>query len=146
MPTKLVLHDPDLKKLASRKLEIGTYSTDTVKLVVSCTFYLVHPNTRHLQEVTIYIASNNRSVLLSGPTMFALGFIHPHTRLDYLPPRASLIASSADHPKKTMSQVNVCVSGKECTMSKVSDQKGKYPSLLQAKTRFYKFVQMFLML
>ena len=27
-------------------LEIGTYTTNTVKLVCVCTFYLVHPNTK----------------------------------------------------------------------------------------------------
>ena len=37
---KLVFHDPDLKKLAHSKLEIGTYTTNTVKLVGSCTFCL----------------------------------------------------------------------------------------------------------
>ena len=31
----------------------------------------------------------------------------PCTRLDYLPPRASLITSSSDHPKKTKSRVSV---------------------------------------
>ena len=36
-----------------------------------------------------------------------LGLIQPRTRLDYLPPRASLITSSADHPKKTKS--SLCV-------------------------------------
>ena len=30
---KLVFQDPDCKKLAPSKLEIGTYTTDTVKLV-----------------------------------------------------------------------------------------------------------------
>ena len=30
---KLVFHDPDLQKLAPSKLEISTYTTDTVKLV-----------------------------------------------------------------------------------------------------------------
>ena len=36
-----------------------------------------------------------------------LGLIQPGTRLDYLSPRASLITSHADHPKKTKSQVNI---------------------------------------
>ena len=34
-------------------------------------------------------------------TTLLLGLIQPRQRLDYLPPRASLITSSADHPKKT---------------------------------------------
>ena len=50
---KLVFQDPDCKKLAPSKPEIGTFTTDTVKLVGSCMFYLVHPDTKHLQEVTI---------------------------------------------------------------------------------------------
>ena len=89
--------DPDLKKLAPSRLEIGTYTTNTVKLGGSYTFYLVHPDTKHLQEVTFYVASNNGSVLLSCATRLALGLIQPHTRLDYLPPRASLILSSVGH-------------------------------------------------
>ena len=43
---KPVFSDPDLRKLGPSKLEIGTYTTDTVKLVGSCTFYLVHTDTK----------------------------------------------------------------------------------------------------
>ena len=104
----------------TQKLEIGTYKTDTKKLVESCTFYLVHPDTRCLLEVTFYVASNNGCVLLSYPTILTLGLIQPSTRLDYLPPTASLITSSADHPTKTKSQVKVHVSKKESTVFTVS--------------------------
>ena len=52
---KLVFQDPACMKLVPSKLEIGTYMTDTVKLVGSCVFYLVHPDTKHLQEVTLYV-------------------------------------------------------------------------------------------
>ena len=110
----LVFHDPELQKLAMSKLEIGTYTTKAVKPVGSCVLFLVHPDTTCLPEVT---ASNNGSVLLSCATMLALGLILPYTRLDYLPPRASLITSSADHPKKTKSQVNIYISKKESTVS-----------------------------
>ena len=58
---RLVLKDSDCKKLAPNKLEIGTYTTNTVKWVGSCVFYLVHPDTKCLQEVTCYVASNNGS-------------------------------------------------------------------------------------
>ena len=61
---KLVFQDPDCKKLAPSKLETGTYTTDTVKLVGSCVFYFVHPDAKCLQEVTFYVASNNGSILL----------------------------------------------------------------------------------
>ena len=43
---KLVFCDTDLKKLAPSNLEIGTYTTDTVKLIGSYTFFLVHPDTK----------------------------------------------------------------------------------------------------
>ena len=109
---KLVFNDPDLKKLAPGTLEIGTYTTDTVKIDGSCLFYLVHLGTKKLQKVTFYVALNDGSVLLSYTTTFALGLIQPHTRLDYLPPRASLITSSVDHPKKTK-RVSVHSSRKE---------------------------------
>ena len=44
---------------------------------------------------------NYRNVLLSCKTTLLLGLIQPRPRLDYLPPRESLITSLADHPKKT---------------------------------------------
>ena len=50
-------------------------------------------------------------MLLSCKTTLMLGLIQPRTRLDYLPPRASLITSSADHPKKTKS--TLCVQKQE---------------------------------
>ena len=122
--------DPDLKKLEPSKLEIGTYTTNTVKLVGSCTFYLVHPDTKQPQEVTFYVASNNGSVLLPCATMLALGLIQPCTRLDYLPPRASLITSIADHPKKTKCQLAIHVSRSEST---VSNQPGTIPKFITSQ-------------
>ena len=53
-------------------------------------FYLIHSDTKHLQEVTLYVASNNGSVLLFVMTL-TLGLIQPCTRLDCLPPRAVLL-------------------------------------------------------
>ena len=132
---RLLFQDPDCKKVAPSKLETGTYTTNTVKLVGSCVFYLVHPGTKCLQEVTFYVASNNGSVLLSCATTLALGLIQPHTRLDYLSPRASLIASSADHPKKTKSKVSVHVSRKEST---VSNSKGILSKLVTSKNEILK--------
>ena len=130
---KLVFHDPDLKKLVPSKLEIWTYTTDTVKVVDSCTFYLVHPDTKQPQEVTFYMASNDGSVLLSCSTMLAPGLIKPHARLDYLPPRSSLITSSAGHPKKTKCKMAIHVSKKTCT---TSIQLVAVPKLITSKEQF----------
>ena len=87
---QLVFNDAEMQKLAPSKLQVGTYTTDTVKIVGSCTFYLVHPDTKKLIEVTFYVAINDGSVLLSCKTTLLLGLIQPRPRLDYLLPRASL--------------------------------------------------------
>ena len=97
---QLVFNDAKMQKLAPRKLQIGTYTTDTVKIVGSCMFYLVHLDTKKLIEVTFYVAMNNGSVLLSCKTTLLLGLIQPRPRLDYFPPKASLITSTADPHKK----------------------------------------------
>ena len=104
---KLVFQDPNMKKLAPSSLEFGMYATGTVKIVGSCVFYLMHPDTKKLVEMMFFVAMNEGSVLLSCKTALLLGLIQPRTRLDYLPPRASLITSSADHPKKTKSTLTV---------------------------------------
>ena len=70
---ELVFNDPELKKLAPSTLEIGTYMMDTVKIVGFYLFYLVHLDTKKLQEVTFYVSQNDVSVLLSCTTTFALG-------------------------------------------------------------------------
>ena len=90
-----------MKKLTPSTLQVGTYTTDSVKIVGSCKFHLVHPDTKKLLETTFYVVINDGSVLLSCKTTLQLGLIQPRARLDYLLPRASLITSSADHPKKT---------------------------------------------
>ena len=89
-----------MQKLTPSNLQEGTYTTDSVKIVGSCKFHLVHPDTKKLLETIFYVAMNNGSVLLSCKTTLLLGLIQPGSRLEYLPPRASLITSSPDHPKK----------------------------------------------
>ena len=104
---RLLYHDHDLKKLTSSQLKIGTYTNDTVKILGSCTIYPLHPESKKLKEAVFYIVSNDDSVLLSCNTSLALGIIQPIPRLDYLPPRASLITSNADHPRKTRGHLQI---------------------------------------
>ena len=136
---KLVFTDPELNELAPSTLEIGIYTTDTVKIVGSCVFYLVHPDTKNLHKVTFFVATNDGSVLLSYTTALALGSIQPRTRLDYLPPRASLITSTVDCPMKTKSRVSVHSSRKEVFAqsskqeSTVSNWQQSVPKLLTSK-------------
>ena len=100
-----------MRMFAHNSLEIGTYVTDTLKIVGSCMFYLVHLDTKKLMDVAFFVAVNGGSMLLSCKTTLMFGLIQPITRLDYLPPRASLITSSADHPKKV--KATLCVQKKE---------------------------------
>ena len=104
---RLLYHDGDLKKLAPSWLQIGTYTTDTVKINGTCKIYLVHLDCKKLNEATFYVASNEGSVLLSCDTSLTLGLIHPRPRLNYLPPKVCLIISSPDHPRKTKAQLQI---------------------------------------
>ena len=56
---KLVFNDSKMQKLAPSNLQVGTYTTDTVKIVGSCKFFLVHLDTKKLMEVTSYVAMND---------------------------------------------------------------------------------------
>ena len=98
---KLVFRDPNLQKLAPSKLQIGTYTNDTVKIVGTCKLYLVHLDTKKLLETTFSVANNDGSMLLSCNSTLALDLIQPRSRLDYLLLRASLIISMQDHPRKS---------------------------------------------
>ena len=104
---QLIYKDPQMKKLTPSNLQVGTYTTDSVKIIGSCKFHLVHLDTKKLLETTFYVAMNDGSVLLLCKTTLQLGLIQPRARLDYLLPRASLITSSADHPKKTKEVLHI---------------------------------------
>ena len=97
-----------MEKLTPNRLQIGTYTNDTVKIVGTCKLYSVHPDTKKLIGSIFYVATNDGSVLLSCKSTLTLDLIQTRSRLDYLPPRASLITSMQDHPKK-MKQVPVPV-------------------------------------
>ena len=62
---RLIYHDHDLKKLTPCRLQIGTYTTDTIKIIGTTIIYLIHPDSKKLTETIIYIASNEGIVLLS---------------------------------------------------------------------------------
>ena len=136
---QLVFRDPKMQKLTPSNLQVGTYTTDSVKIVGSCKFHLVHLDTKKLLETTFYVAMNDGNVLLSCKTTLLLGFIQPRSRLDYLPPRASLITSSADLPKKTKEVLHT--QKKQVTAQKKKQEviaqapavRGKGPKLITSK-------------
>ena len=104
---RLIHQDQDLKKLTPCNLKIGTYTTDTIRIIGTTTIYLIHPDSKKLTEMTFHVASNEGSILLSCNALLTLGLIQSRPRLDYLPARVSLITSSEDHPRKTKTQVQV---------------------------------------
>ena len=119
-----------MEKLIPNRLQIGTYTNDTVKIVGTYKLYLVHPDTKRLIETILYVVTNDGSVLLSCKSTLTLDLIQPRSRLDYLPPRSSLITSTQDHPKKTK-QVPAPVqihSSKQLSAQSHSQVEGSMPS------------------
>ena len=97
----LMFKDPQLKKLTPSNMEIETYTTEVVKIIGMCHFYLVHPESKQLSKVMFFVAKENGSILLSCRTTMELGLIKPQACLDYLPPKARLLTSTCDQPSKT---------------------------------------------
>ena len=62
--------------------------------------FVVHPDTKSLQEVTFQVTSHEGSVIVSCATSIELGLIQHHRYLDVVPEEGSLIYSVADIPKK----------------------------------------------
>ena len=62
---QLLFKDLEMKKIKTCKMQITTYTAETVKIIGSCIFDVIHPNTKNLVPVTFYIANNDGSVLLS---------------------------------------------------------------------------------
>ena len=92
-------------------------------------------------EVTFYAAMNDGGVLLLCKTTLMLVLIEPMTRLDYLPPRASLTTRSADHQKKTKATLHVQkqeVSTQTTTQTvadKTSKPRNEAPKLITSKDK-----------
>ena len=71
---RLVFKDQEIKRHGPSSLEIGTYTTDTVKIFASCMFYLVHSDMKKMMDVTFFVALNDDSMLLSCKTTLMLDF------------------------------------------------------------------------
>ena len=75
------------------------YTADTINIINTMVIYLIHPDSKQPTKTTFHITSSEGSVLLSCNASLQLGLIQHRPRLNYLPPRASLITSKEDHPK-----------------------------------------------
>ena len=130
----LIFKDPEMKKITPCQMQVGTYMTDTVKIIGSCTFYVVHPDSKKLIPVTFYVATNDGSVLLSCKTTLALHLIKPKSRLDYLLPLGSLITSTMDHPKKTRQASLKVHSSKQEVSAQVQEVQGQATTSVSTNT------------
>ena len=69
-------------------------------IVGSYNLFVLHPDTKCLQEVTFQVTRHEGSVIISCATSFELGLMQPHRGLDVVPEKGSLIFSKADLPVK----------------------------------------------
>ena len=60
---QFVFNDAKMQKLDTSKLQVGIFTMDTVKIVGSCTFYLVHLDIKKLIEMAFNVAMNDGSIL-----------------------------------------------------------------------------------
>ena len=55
---QLVFKDLEMRRIKTCKMQISMYTADTVKIIGSCIFGIVHPDTKKLVPVTFYVANN----------------------------------------------------------------------------------------
>ena len=84
---KKLFKDEDCTQIAPSKLQLATYTKKRVKIIGSCNLYIMHPDTRHLEETRFYVAGNEGKILILCETSLALSLIKPHEKLDHLPPK-----------------------------------------------------------
>ena len=123
---QMMFNDSEVKQLAPNDISLGVYTDRQVHILGKCKFYMLHPDTKKPQAVTFYVASSDGSMLLSCTTLLALDLIQTRPHLDYLPPRAKLITSAADHPditKKTAHQSKATVKSKKPLPVKIVTKK-----------------------
>ena len=98
---KFLYKDPDSQQLAtSNKSNVKSSSTEKTQIVGSHHLFVLHPDTKCLQEVTYQVTSHKGSIIISCATSLELGLIQPHRWLDVVPEKGSLIYSTADLPVK----------------------------------------------
>ena len=104
---KYLFKDPDCAKIVSSDLQLATYTNKKVKIIGSYNLYIIHPDTRCVEEVPFFVASNEGSILISCATSLGLSLIQLNVSLDNSPPGSNIISSSADQPRNDKSKMNV---------------------------------------
>ena len=99
---KKLFKDEDCTQIVPSNLQLTTYTNKKVKIIGSCNLYIIHPDTRCLEETRFNVAGNEGSILISCAASLALSLIKPREKLDHLPPKGNknIIYNSADKMKK----------------------------------------------
>ena len=145
-----VFNDPHTAKLAKNDIDLTVYTRHSIDLIGKCTFYMLNKATKQPIKVDFYIAKEEGSVLLSWETIFQLQLLDVKPRLEYLPPRATLISSAANYLKRevhaqsttSIPPTSTSTVPQENTPSRVKIVKSKgqiqeqYPELFKVIGRF----------
>ena len=97
---KLVFNNLHTCKLAKNDIDLTVYTRHSVNLIGKCTFYMLSKGTKQPLKVDFYIVEEEGNVLLSQETAFQLQLLDVKPQLEDLPPRATLISSAVDYPKR----------------------------------------------
>ena len=97
---KPVFNNPQTAKLVKNDIDLTVPTRHSVDLIGKCTFYMLSKATKQPIKVEFYVAKEEGSVHLSWEMVFQLQLLNVKPRLEYLPPRVTLISSAAGHPKR----------------------------------------------
>ena len=83
---KLLYKDDNYQKLASsNKSKVKTYCTEKIQIVGSYNLFVLHPDTKCLQEVSFQVTSHEGSIFISCAASVELSLLHPYRNLDVVP-------------------------------------------------------------
>ena len=85
----------------ARKMEFVHIPLRRYPVIGSYELFVIHPNTKHFQEVTFKVVSTEGSVIVSCAMSISLNAIQIHSELNSsVPECGKLIYSYADDPEK----------------------------------------------
>ena len=61
---KYLFKDPDCAMITPSDFQFGTYTDKKVKIIASCNLYIIHPDTRCIEEIPFVVGSNKASILI----------------------------------------------------------------------------------
>ena len=78
---RLINDDPVCRKLAPSSKEIGTYTTDKIKIIGSCELLVVLLDANSLIEISFLVTSHEGKFVLSCEKSLGLSLIQPHSKI-----------------------------------------------------------------